>query len=110
MISKTRKELIALALIKLAGTDPDNAARLLDSKWGPQLSPEERNWVWGVLGKQAAQRLPGDSVRKRRQPLALSALPTGAMARRVYQDSGGVSLSRFAMDSLPRGRSCCKTT
>ncbi len=24
--------------------------------------PEERNWVWGVIGKQAAQRLSSDAV------------------------------------------------
>ncbi|GAB2601493.1 lytic transglycosylase domain-containing protein [Ramlibacter solisilvae] len=62
VISKTRKELVALALIKLATSDADNAARLLESKWGPQLSPEERNWVWGVLGKQAAQKLSPDAL------------------------------------------------
>ena len=60
--SKTRKEMISLALIKLAASDADNAARLLESKWGPQLSPEERNWVWGVIGKQAAQRLGNDAL------------------------------------------------
>jgi len=61
-VSKVRRELIALALIKLANTDPDNAARLFENKWGPQLSPEERNWVWGVLGKQAAQRFSPDAL------------------------------------------------
>jgi soluble lytic murein transglycosylase len=60
--SKMRKEMISLALIKLAASDADNAARLLESKWGPQLSPEERNWVWGVIGKQAAQRLGDDAL------------------------------------------------
>ena len=56
-ILRTRRELVALALIKLATTDPDNAATLLENKWGSQLSVEERNWVWGVLGRQAAQKL-----------------------------------------------------
>jgi soluble lytic murein transglycosylase len=56
-ISRTRRELIGLALIKLATSDADNAAVLLDSKWGPQLHPEERDWIWGVIGRQAAQRL-----------------------------------------------------
>ncbi|HEY1229513.1 MAG TPA: lytic transglycosylase domain-containing protein, partial [Ramlibacter sp.] len=56
-ILRTRRELIGLALIKLATTDPENAATLLENKWGPQLSTEERNWIWGVLGRQAAQRL-----------------------------------------------------
>lgn len=60
--SRTRKEMIGLALIKLATSDFDNAAQLLDRKWGPQLSPEERNWIWGVLGKQAAQRLSPEAL------------------------------------------------
>ena len=54
---RERKEVMVLALIKLATSDPDNAAVLLDTKWGPQLSAEERNWTWGVIGKQAALRL-----------------------------------------------------
>ncbi|HSH91182.1 MAG TPA: transglycosylase SLT domain-containing protein [Ramlibacter sp.] len=62
VITKSRKELISLALIKLASTDAENAANQLENKWGPQLSPEERNWVWGVLGKQAAQRLSIDAL------------------------------------------------
>ncbi|ROZ77579.1 lytic transglycosylase domain-containing protein [Ramlibacter sp. WS9] len=60
--SKARKEMMVLALIKLASTDPDNAASQLENKWGPMLSPEERNWVWGVLGKQSAQRLGNDAL------------------------------------------------
>ncbi|NSL62402.1 lytic transglycosylase domain-containing protein, partial [Bacillus cereus] len=35
---------------------------LLDSKWGVQLSPEERNWVWGVIGKQTAIALSPDAL------------------------------------------------
>lgn len=60
--SRARKELVGLALIRLATTDLEQAARLLDSKWGPQLSPEERNWVWGVIGKNAATRLSPDAL------------------------------------------------
>ena len=60
--SKMRKEMISLALIKLAASDADNAASQLENKWGPQLSPEERNWVWGVIGKQSAQRLGNDAL------------------------------------------------
>jgi soluble lytic murein transglycosylase len=52
-----RKELVTLALIKLATSDPDSAASQLDSKWGSQLSAEERSWAWGVIGKQAALKL-----------------------------------------------------
>ncbi len=52
-----RKEVITLALIKLATTDPDAAIEQLKGKWAPQLTAEERNWIWGVIGKQAANRL-----------------------------------------------------
>ncbi len=55
--SRTRRELVGLALIKLATSDVDNAAAQLENKWGPQLHPEERDWIWGVIGRQAAQRL-----------------------------------------------------
>jgi soluble lytic murein transglycosylase len=55
--SNTRRELVGLALIKLATSDIEQAAAQLESKWGPQLHPEERDWVWGVIGRQAAQRL-----------------------------------------------------
>jgi soluble lytic murein transglycosylase len=59
---KARRELVSLALVKLATSDPDGAAALLESKWGPQLSAEERNWVWGVIGRQAASKLSGDAL------------------------------------------------
>jgi soluble lytic murein transglycosylase len=55
--SRTRREMVGLALIKLATTDIDQAAAQLENKWGPQLHPEERDWLWGVIGRQAAQRL-----------------------------------------------------
>ena len=55
--TRQRQELVVLALIRLAAKDPDNAAALLEGKWGVQLSAEERHWTWGVIGKQAALRL-----------------------------------------------------
>ncbi len=54
---RVRQELVLLSLIRLAGSDADGAANLLDSKWGVHLSSEERNWAWGVVGKAAAQKL-----------------------------------------------------
>jgi soluble lytic murein transglycosylase len=56
-ISRTRREMVGLALIKLATTDLDHAVYQLENKWGPQMSPEERDWIWGVIGHQAAFRL-----------------------------------------------------
>ncbi len=52
------KELVTLALIRLAVKDPDTAAVELDKlRWKTQLTQEERSWVWGVIGKRAAMRL-----------------------------------------------------
>ena len=57
-LSKTRKEIITLALVRMAAAgDADGAAVQLESKWGMQLTAEERNWVWGVIGRQAATRM-----------------------------------------------------
>ncbi|MEJ8846693.1 lytic transglycosylase domain-containing protein [Variovorax rhizosphaerae] len=54
---KARREIVVLALIRIAVADPDQAASLLQDRWSAMLSPEERNWVWGVIGKQAAGKL-----------------------------------------------------
>ena len=56
-LSKSRREIITLALIKMAISDIDGAAFQLENKWGMQLNTEERNWVWGVIGRQTATRL-----------------------------------------------------
>ena len=61
-IRDVRRELIVLALVKLASTDADGAARFVEDKWGMQLTGEERNWVWGAIGKQAASRLSSDAA------------------------------------------------
>ncbi len=55
--AKSRKELVVLALIKMTIADPDMAATQLDGKWGPMLSAEERNWLWGAIGRQYATKL-----------------------------------------------------
>ena len=52
-----RKEIITLALVKLALSDSEGAAAQLDGKWALQLSAEERNWLWGLIGKQTASRM-----------------------------------------------------
>ena len=61
-IRDVRREIIVLALVKLANTDADGAARFVEDKWGMQLTGEERNWVWGAIGKQAASRLSSDAA------------------------------------------------
>ena len=57
------KELVTLALIRLAMEDPAQAALEADKlRWKPQLTQEERSWVWGVIGKRAAMRLSDNAM------------------------------------------------
>ena len=59
---KVRQELVVMALIKVATTDADKADKLMRNKWQPYLTTEERHWVWGVIGRQAAMRLDDDAL------------------------------------------------
>ena len=61
-VTRSRKELAVLALIRLAAKDPDEAADLMNRRWSIQLSQEERNWTWAVIGKQAAQKLQDNAA------------------------------------------------
>ncbi len=57
------KELVTLALIRLASQDLEAAARELDKlRWKLQLTQEEISWVWGVIGKRAARQLSDDAL------------------------------------------------
>ena len=56
------KEIVTLALIRLAYTDYAAAATELNKlRWKTQLTHEERSWVWGAIGKRAAQKLADDA-------------------------------------------------
>ncbi|MBU3653101.1 MAG: lytic transglycosylase domain-containing protein, partial [Limnohabitans sp.] len=59
---KVRQELVVLALVRIAASDPDVAAKQLGTKWSPYLTSEERHWVWGVIGRQSAMRLDDDAL------------------------------------------------
>lgn len=58
--TRTGRELVLLALVRLAAQDPDQAAAQLQA-WAARLAPEQRNWAWGVIGKQAALKLQDDA-------------------------------------------------
>ncbi len=52
------KELVTLALVRLAAKNHEEAAEQAGRlRWRTQLTAEERSWVWGVIGRQAAQKL-----------------------------------------------------
>ncbi len=54
--NRPRDELITIALIRLAATDPSDAVRQLLSRWISHLNTEQRTWVWAAAGREAAQR------------------------------------------------------
>ena len=57
------KELVTLALIRLASIDVEAAAKELNKlRWKAQLTDEERSWVWGVIGKRAALRRANETM------------------------------------------------
>jgi soluble lytic murein transglycosylase len=56
-IRRLARETVVLALIRMAASDPDATASVLENHWSVQLNAEQRSWAWGVIGKQAAQRL-----------------------------------------------------
>jgi soluble lytic murein transglycosylase len=59
---KVRQELVVLALVRIAASDADVAAKQMSTKWSPYLTSEERHWVWGVIGRQSAMRLDDDAL------------------------------------------------
>ena len=61
-MSRGRKEMVTLALARMAATEPETAAATLEAKWSPMLTGEERNWLWGAIGRQSAQRLSPDAL------------------------------------------------
>ena len=57
------KELVTLAIVRLAVSNPELAAFEVDKlRWKTQLTQEERSWIWGVIGKRTAMRLQNDAL------------------------------------------------
>ena len=56
------QELAVLAVIKLAESDFEAAAQLLEDRWVKQLDMGQRAWAWGAIGKQAARKLDPNAL------------------------------------------------
>jgi soluble lytic murein transglycosylase len=57
------KELITLALIRLAGSDLQAAVVEVNKlRWQIQLTQEEISWVWGVIGARAARQQAANAM------------------------------------------------
>ena len=102
--------LATLALIRLASSDPDQAAQLLRTRWQQSLSAEEQHWVWGMIGKVAARRLSDNALDYFAQVKQLTDLNDDSLAsygasRRLDRQGGALFTDRivrlFSNDCAP---------
>ena len=59
---KETSEWLTLALAKFAANDHEAAIKQLNGKVGQQLNVEQKQWLWGVIGRQAAMQLDNDAL------------------------------------------------
>ena len=59
---KVSKELVVLALVRMASSDADTTASILENHWSVHLNPEQLSWAWSAVGKGAAQRLSNEAT------------------------------------------------
>jgi soluble lytic murein transglycosylase len=61
-LGKESPEWMTLALVKLADNDHEVAVRQMQGKASDTLSKEQRQWVWGVIGRQSTMKLDSDAA------------------------------------------------
>jgi soluble lytic murein transglycosylase len=97
------KEMVTMAIIKLADSDPAAAAQEMErSRWRAQLTQEERSWVWGVIGKRSAQKLQNEALSyfANGQPVLMHADHLAWKARAALR-AGEWRLVRDAIAAMP---------
>ena len=55
--NRTGAELTTLALMRMASSDPEGAARQLDERWNQRLPADLGAWAWASVAKQSAMKL-----------------------------------------------------
>jgi soluble lytic murein transglycosylase len=56
-LDRTQAQLAALALGRMAASDPEAVAAQLEERWQRRLPTDLAAWVWAVTAKQSAQKL-----------------------------------------------------
>lgn len=98
-VSHVRIELAALALARMAASDPDTTAELLADRWADELGAEHGAWAWSQVAKQAALGLKPDTFR-----YLESAWDTLPRAKREHPDWSDDTLAWLARAALRQGK------
>jgi len=61
-VNRAAAELTTLALMRMALSDADSAAGLLNDRWDRALPPDLAAWAWASIGKQAAMKLQPEAA------------------------------------------------
>ena len=101
--NSNNSELAVLALTRLAASNPDRAAELLQNGWAQRLDAAQRDWAWGVIGKQAALNLDAAAVRHYAQVSQLQNLPQDQLEwlARAAMRAGDWAQAQRAIQTLP---------
>lgn len=107
--SKTRgeQEELALALVRLADSDPPRAAALMEERHAGQLQPLLRQWVWSQIAREAALRRQPEAIAHLQAALAVReahgdwSLETQAWAARAALRAGDWELLQRLVDAMP---------
>jgi len=60
-LNRNAAELTTLALMRMASSDPDAAATLLNDRWDRALPADLAAWAWASIAKQSALKLQPDA-------------------------------------------------
>jgi soluble lytic murein transglycosylase len=94
-IGHLRTEMASLALGRLAASDADQAARLLQDRWEAALGAENSAWAWSQVAKQAALGLKPEALGYARA--AWEALPKKGRDQPDWSDETLGWLARAAL-------------
>ena len=75
-VSRTNAELTLLALMRMAGNDPEAASGQLSERWDRALPADLAAWAWASVAKQSAMKLQPEAA-DHYQRAALSAARAG---------------------------------
>jgi len=82
-MGKESAEWMTLSLVRLAANDHALAVRQVNGKAGQALTKEQKQWVWGVIGRQSAMKLDDDAIEHFAKSGAGNGLPDDMLAWKV---------------------------